>query len=589
MRLIFKQQQPAFTLIELLLVMGIMAILATVVIVAINPTKQLGQANDVANESKIRALSNALEQYYVESGSWPTGISSLPQTICSSGATGSCLSLDDALTSTLTNARSFISAIPQAEGFESPDSGFVVYLQDSAVQVKAKILGVDHRPEEPNKAYNFDGTNDYIPINLTSPAYPYTISTWVNTNSHAGAKVLLGQSIKGLLLINGRPNFYFTGSNYAYGGAALPIGEWYHVTAVVHGDSSVDVDMYIDGTYESTGSHTVNGPDLGTIGNISLNGTRAFDGKMFDARVYSKALTDDEITYVYSFGENGTDPTAANLVAHYKMDDTNSTVAYDSSGNNNHGTKTNITPTTFHYEGSDVPYSWQNEVGFTSGSNIVGDTINYYAEWVTANTDVVTDQPGFYDGEDTAVQVIPQSVGGVKSWYNQSNVESKYHAVQFYFKPIGNVNRVGLAEGGYGYNSCLFNLDTLTAAPIIVSRGSEQAAVEDMGNGWYRLRTVSDYVAGFRSLRLMPVLDSWSTISGYTVSSEAGDGISGGLFDRIQMTKGYDTLDEAWNALENEVGLVPVNMTADGFLPRDESVITKDVFGNDLQYSGPSS
>jgi hypothetical protein len=64
----------------------------------------------------------------------------------------------------------------------------------------------------------------------------------------------------------------------------------------------------------------------------------------------------------FKFTQDGT------LIFHYKMDDNNPTIAYDSSGNGNDGTKTNITASTFHYEGNDVPYSWQNEVGYTDAA-----------------------------------------------------------------------------------------------------------------------------------------------------------------------------------------------------------------------------
>ncbi len=63
-----------FTLIELLLVIGIIAVLASIVIIAINPTKQLAQARDTQRRSDIQAILNAVYQYQIDTGSLPAGI-----------------------------------------------------------------------------------------------------------------------------------------------------------------------------------------------------------------------------------------------------------------------------------------------------------------------------------------------------------------------------------------------------------------------------------------------------------------------------------------------------------------------------------
>lgn len=72
-----------FTLIELLLVIGIIAILASIVIVAINPTKQLGEARNAQRKSDVNTIINAIYQYAIENnGSLPTGISTTAQEVC---------------------------------------------------------------------------------------------------------------------------------------------------------------------------------------------------------------------------------------------------------------------------------------------------------------------------------------------------------------------------------------------------------------------------------------------------------------------------------------------------------------------------
>lgn len=68
-----KTSRKGFTLIELLLVIGIIAILAAIVIVAINPTRQLGQARNAQRNSDVNTMLNAIWQYAIDnSGNMPT-------------------------------------------------------------------------------------------------------------------------------------------------------------------------------------------------------------------------------------------------------------------------------------------------------------------------------------------------------------------------------------------------------------------------------------------------------------------------------------------------------------------------------------
>ncbi len=77
-----------FTLIEILIVIGIIAILAGIVLVAINPARQFRQANNAQRESNVNAILNAVGQYIVDNkGTLPGEIEADEDSI--SGAGGS--------------------------------------------------------------------------------------------------------------------------------------------------------------------------------------------------------------------------------------------------------------------------------------------------------------------------------------------------------------------------------------------------------------------------------------------------------------------------------------------------------------------
>jgi len=55
-----KNKKSGFTLLEILLVVGIIAILAGITIVAINPSKQLAQVRNTERKSDIKQIANAI-------------------------------------------------------------------------------------------------------------------------------------------------------------------------------------------------------------------------------------------------------------------------------------------------------------------------------------------------------------------------------------------------------------------------------------------------------------------------------------------------------------------------------------------------
>jgi len=76
-----------FTLVELLIVIGILGILLAIVLVALNPARQFAQANNVERRNDVNTLLNAIHQYAADNaGALPTGITGVVQNISTAGA-----------------------------------------------------------------------------------------------------------------------------------------------------------------------------------------------------------------------------------------------------------------------------------------------------------------------------------------------------------------------------------------------------------------------------------------------------------------------------------------------------------------------
>ena len=70
-------QNKGFTLLEILLVIALIAILAGIVIVAINPAKQTADARDTQRTADVNTIINAIYQYMIDNnGEIPAGIPS---------------------------------------------------------------------------------------------------------------------------------------------------------------------------------------------------------------------------------------------------------------------------------------------------------------------------------------------------------------------------------------------------------------------------------------------------------------------------------------------------------------------------------
>ncbi len=354
----FLRRHRAFTLAELMITMGIIAILAVFVLYTLNPVKQITSAKDTDRIYNKKMLQDALYQYLLDTGGLPAGIpadTTNTKPICRQTKTdATCVNLDVLVPK-------YVAQIPLDPLEKNANyNGYRVYSNKGRAEVSATYMGISEvslisgglvaywkmdetvagsaladasgnshvsvsvvgppqpstdRPE-PIRFFNtgsllFNGSSNYVDLGtwLNGTYQSFTISFWVkpaatqvsyanifDNNRSGGNNIAIEQN-------NTQTNtFCFI----LAGCTQLTANQWQHVTYSVKSTAAntYDGSIYINGKL-------IQPPGVGTVwagltanpshiylGTSVSNPGRYFNGIIDDLRIYNRALSSGEITNI---------------------------------------------------------------------------------------------------------------------------------------------------------------------------------------------------------------------------------------------------------------------------------------------------
>jgi prepilin-type N-terminal cleavage/methylation domain-containing protein len=185
-------KEKGFTLLEILLVIAAIGILAAIVIVAINPNRQLAQVRDTSRKSDAVTLQKALEQYLIDTGTYPSGVTNEYTEVCNSGSNSigegsvnsGCVDLRPLVPS-------YIASIPTDPSGGAGETGFYVHMHS----VNQKITITSSQAENTRISINPDYVQDSLVLNLDAgndTSYSGTGSTWADLSDNGVNGTLQG-------------------------------------------------------------------------------------------------------------------------------------------------------------------------------------------------------------------------------------------------------------------------------------------------------------------------------------------------------------------------------------------------------------
>ena len=266
------KSKSGFTLLEILLVVGIIAILTAIVIIAINPSNSLAKTRDLQRKIGIAEINKALTQYYIDKGQYPPSLTTSVKGICVTGSATSgvsCTGQTD-LSPLVPNYLAAIPTDPTGLGYQAGVNG------SSRVIIIANLTETAPTPIAIGTTTSPSDTSPTIDAGSGTPSDPYQISNWSQLNhvrDNLGSSYVLTTSLSASSF-----GYSGIGNNFAplgNGGAA------FYGSFNGNGNTISDVTINLPATdYVGFFGAIVSGASVSNLRltNLSVNGYRYVGG-----------------------------------------------------------------------------------------------------------------------------------------------------------------------------------------------------------------------------------------------------------------------------------------------------------------------
>jgi len=228
-----NKYKKGFTLLEILLVIAAIGILAAIVLIAINPNKQIAQARDTVRQVDINTIQKALEQYLIDNKAYPSSISTTPGHICNTGTEQvgggtNCSGRIDLRELVPT----YIAAIPRDTQSTGTSTGYIVSINTSNNKIVV-IANLAERKSIAINSLNSPIVKNGLVLNLDAgdtASYPNSGNTWFDLSGNGNNGTLVNgptynSANGGVIALDGVNDYIdvpinLTNTNYTIMGAA---------------------------------------------------------------------------------------------------------------------------------------------------------------------------------------------------------------------------------------------------------------------------------------------------------------------------------------------------------------------------------
>jgi hypothetical protein len=314
------------------------------------------------------------------------------------------------------------------QGHWKIDEAGGVTITDSAGSNNGSLKNVTE-PAFWDKYAVFDQSDDFVTVPYDAsfkPTGDFSIAGWIRPSDVTGGThrvIEYGNANWGSdgFLVNQYQDdifWYFnSGGPVSTATAVLTVDTWHHIAVTRSGD---EFKLYVDGTLEDTDTKVASITGNREIRMGSNAGSQQFGGGMYGMRFYDDTLTADEVTYLHTAGESGTDPGTTNLVSLWSYTDVSGSTVADGQGSND-GTATNIIEPDFwrtthvQFDGTNDYIELPGTIDLTSGGSI--------AFWLKMDVAAATNE-GVFEFDSSAGNEIYAFLDSTEKirlqWFNSS-------------------------------------------------------------------------------------------------------------------------------------------------------------------------